>query len=650
MKRFSALIFAALPVLMASGQSRDSLLRQIAIATEDSVKVSLYDDLAFTYAWSNADSSIMFAEREMDLAQKINDDAGVARSYLVLSAALTTNGNYSRALDNAFKALAFFEKTNDFRNIAFANQQIGGCYREMGDYSNSLRYYYRALRIGKNKPGTTAMASGLIGAVYQRNNQPDSAIIYLKEGYKRLSDHTFINVELGNAYSKKRNYDSAMHYFRQAIPLAVQNHTEIDLIDIYYGIAVVFDKKGNPDSAAWYAKKALAEERGKSYPIGLLRAATLLSDFYQTENKPDSAFKYMKTSIILRDSLFNREKTNAFQNLAFKELDKQKEIESSKLQFQSRLKLNAVLGILFTVLAITVILFRNNRQRKKAFTLLQKQKEQTDLQKTKAEQALENLKVTQAQLVHSEKMASLGELTAGIAHEIQNPLNFVNNFSEINKELLVEMNDEIGKRNFSEVTVLSKDVTANEEKINFHGKRADAIVKGMLQHSQMSTGQKEPTDLNALVAEYLRLSYYGLRAKEKSLDILRKTDLDPAIGKLNIVTQDIGRVLLNLYNNAFYALLEKKKQQPDKFEPVIFVSTKKTNGEIQISIRDNGNGIPQKVLNKIFQPFFTTKPTGQGTGLGLSLSYDIIKSHGGRIKVETGEGEFTEFVVQIPEG
>jgi signal transduction histidine kinase len=650
MKRLLALSFALQSVLMVSGQSRDSLLQKLAVAKEDTGKVRLYIGLGFSYAWSDADTAIMYAQQGIDLAEKLHYDRGVARSQLMMCSALTTMGNYSRALDNAFKALAFLETTKDTGSIAFAYQSIAGCYRDMGDYHNSLRYYYQALQVAGNDPDKAAMPSGLIGAVYQRNNQPDSAIIFLREGYPALSDVTFMNVEFGNAWSKKGRYDSAMFYYRKAIPLAFQNHTEIDLIDIYYGISVIFSKKGNLDSAAWYAKKALAEKSGKTYPIGLLRAASILADLYETQNKPDSALKYIKTSIVLRDSLFNREKTTAFQNLAYKEQEKQKEIEASKLRYQNQLKLNAVLGILFSVLAIAGILFRNNRQRKKAFTLLQKQKEQTDLQKTKVEQTLEELKVTQTQLVQSEKMASLGELTAGIAHEIQNPLNFVNNFSDINKELLVEMNEEIAKRNFDEVTVLSKDVKENEEKINYHGKRAGAIVKGMLQHSQISTGQKEPTDLNALAAEYLRLAYYGVRSKDNSLDILRKTDFDQRIGIVKVVSQDIGRVLLNLYNNAFYALAEKKKQQPKGFEPVISVSTKKTDGKIEIHIKDNGNGIPQKVLNKIFQPFFTTKPTGQGTGLGLSMSYDIIKAHGGQIKVDTREGEFTEFVTQIPEG
>ena len=249
-------------------------------------------------------------------------------------------------------------------------------------------------------------------------------------------------------------------------------------------------------------------------------------------------------------------------------------------------------------------------------------------------------------------MASLGELTAGIAHEIQNPLNFINNFSEVNKELLIEMKDEIDKGNLVEVKSLADDVIDNQEKINHHGKRAEAIVKGMLQHSRSSSGVKEPTDINALCDEYLRLAYHGLRAKDKSFNIEIKTDFDSSIGTINIVPQDIGRVILNLINNAFYAVGEKLKAQSSQlgaeFKPLVLVQTKKVNDMVEIIVRDNGNGIPQKILEKIFQPFFTTKPTGQGTGLGLSLAYDVVKAHGGEIKVETKENEGTNFVVQLP--
>jgi two-component system, NtrC family, sensor kinase len=272
---------------------------------------------------------------------------------------------------------------------------------------------------------------------------------------------------------------------------------------------------------------------------------------------------------------------------------------------------------------------------------------------TQIEQTLGKLKSTQAQLIQQEKMASLGELTAGIAHEIQNPLNFVNNFSEVNAELIAEMKQEIDKGNIAEAKSIANDIDENEQKIIHHGKRADAIVKGMLQHSRSSSGVKEPTDINALADEYLRLAYHGLRAKDNTFNATLRTDFDESIEKINIVPQDTGRVLLNLYNNAFYAVTKKKKQQGEGYEPTVSVSTKSINDKsdsyrIEIKVKDNGNGISQKVLDKIFQPFFTTKPTGQGTGLGLSLSYDIIKAHGGEIKVDTKEGEGAEFIVQLP--
>jgi signal transduction histidine kinase len=233
-------------------------------------------------------------------------------------------------------------------------------------------------------------------------------------------------------------------------------------------------------------------------------------------------------------------------------------------------------------------------------------------------------------------MASLGELTAGIAHEIQNPLNFVNNFSEVNKDLLIDLKDEIKKGNLEEVAAIADDVISNEEKINHHGKRAGAIVKGMLQHSQSSSGVKESTDINALADEYLRLAYHGFRAKDKTFNTTLKTDFDPTVGKIDIIPQDIGRVMLNLINNAFYAVHERSKKLAIGYDPVVTLRTRKMNDKVEISVIDNGNGIPQKVKDKIFQPFFTTKPTGEGTGLGLSLSYDIVKAHGGELRVETG--------------
>jgi signal transduction histidine kinase len=299
------------------------------------------------------------------------------------------------------------------------------------------------------------------------------------------------------------------------------------------------------------------------------------------------------------------------------------------------------------------VLWRNVRLKQRANKLLTAQKLEIEKQRTRVEESYQELKAAQKQLIQSEKMASLGELTAGIAHEIQNPLNFVNNFSEVNAELLAEMKQEIDKGNYDDVATIANDVIQNHHKINQHGKRADSIVKGMLQHTRASSGQKELTDINILVDEYLRLAYHGLRAKDKSFNAKFKSHLDHSVAKISMVPQDIGRVILNLINNAFYAVNEKAKtHQPAKdggeYEPTVTVSTKRVGDKVSVSVADNGNGIPSKVLDKIFQPFFTTKPTGQGTGLGLSLSYDIIKAHGGEINVETKEGEGTEFIIQLP--
>ena len=285
-------------------------------------------------------------------------------------------------------------------------------------------------------------------------------------------------------------------------------------------------------------------------------------------------------------------------------------------------------------LVIATILYRNNKQKVKANAVL--------------EETLSNLKSTQSQLIQSEKMASLGELTAGIAHEIQNPLNFVNNFSEVNTELIDEMQEDIKSGRVKEAIVLADNIKDNQEKITHHGKRADAIVKGMLQHSRSSSGVKEPTAINKLADEYLRLAYHGLRAKDKSFNATFKTDFDESIGSIMIIPQDIGRVLLNLITNAFYAVTEKRKFNGDSFEPTVILKTKKINGDVEIMVKDNGTGIPQNVIDKIFQPFFTTKPTGQGTGLGLSMSYDIIKAHGGELKVESKEPDGTSFIIHLP--
>jgi len=336
-------------------------------------------------------------------------------------------------------------------------------------------------------------------------------------------------------------------------------------------------------------------------------------------------------------------------------------------------------GIALSVIWMLAIMFSQNRQRKAQEKDRIKRQHEDELnraiairkveleglvaertaeltkQKEELELTLQELRATQTQLIQSEKMASLGELTAGIAHEIQNPLNFVNNFSEVSGELIDEMNEELDKGDINEAKAIAGDIRQNLEKINHHGKRADAIVKGMLQHSRSKTGQKELTDINKLADEYLRLAYHGLRAKDKTFNSDFKLETDETLPEVNVIPQDIGRVLLNLINNAFYAVDLKSKENSEAYKPKVEVKIKRLKNEVEIRVKDNGSGIPATIKEKIFQPFFTTKPTGQGTGLGLSLSYDIIKAHGGEISVNsnenedlTGEQKGTEFIIRLP--
>jgi len=358
------------------------------------------------------------------------------------------------------------------------------------------------------------------------------------------------------------------------------------------------------------------------------------------------AYENYKLYAAYRDSLqkkeFEKKELQAKMQREFDKKQAQQQIEKEKEDRRNSIRQVLLIAFLLAFVTIAVAFYI-------AYKREQKRKNLVHTQKRKIENTLSELRLTQAQLIHSEKMASLGELTAGIAHEIQNPLNFVNNFSEVNKELIEELKSQKSKLKSEEQDEILTDIDQNLEKISFHGKRADAIVKGMLQHSRSSTGQLEPTDINALCDEYLRLAYHGLRANDKSFNAKLETDFDNRIGNINIVPQDIGRVILNLINNAFYAVSAKALASADSgYQPTVSVSTKKNNGKVEIKVIDNGGGIPQDIVDKIFQPFFTTKPTGQGTGLGLSLAYDIVKAHGGEIKVDTKEKEGSEFILLLP--
>src|SRR5665213_3652791 len=648
----------------AIGQNnyRDSLKHELSQTKVDTSKVDLLGYIGWSFVFLDEDSAANYGREGLEIAKQINYKTGEANCLDLLSFSLSLNGNFIGALDFGFKNLSLAENLKDTILIATANSTLMTCYLEQDDYEQTLKYGLQAELFSKSPKvdtRTRAIILGLLGSAYEKLNQPDSALYYGLKSYALTKEWSGIYLTLGNIYADKGMNAQALEYYRKGIPVAEKSAVYIDLVDIYNGMSKIFESTNQIDSSVYYAQKSIKQKGVQSYPEGELRAATQLAHIYNQKGMKDSTIKYLQLSIALREKLFSREKTREAQSYAFNEQIHQQElqqkIEQDQLKYQNRLNVYILLASLLILLLVAGGLWRRNIYRKRSFVLLQKQKQETDTQKSKVEQTLEELKNTQSQLIQSEKMASLGELTAGIAHEIQNPLNFVNNFSEVNKELLAEMNEEIEKGNYDEVKTIAKDVTDNEEKINHHGKRAGDIVKGMLQHSRTSTGVKEPTNINALADEYLRLSYHGLRVKDKDFNAEMVTDFDETIGKINIIPQDIGRVLLNLYNNAFYAVNEMQKSVNEQisqnlisYEPTVSVTTKKLDNHVIITVSDNGNGISKNIVDKIFQPFFTTKPTGQGTGLGLRLSYDIIKAHGGEIKVESKEGEKSEFIIQLP--
>ena len=667
--RIAILVFFPVFTDAQSLQSEiDSLRHELVLAKNDTLRMKIYSRLSSKYDDVNLDSAVFYSAKAIEIASKQQlkfDEVVIAVRQCW---PLGKMGNYPRAFKQLNNGLDFFGNSSSEKYISnipagetaytirmgwllYTYNALGGLYVYAGNYEKALIAYQQSVQLAlsvKDNGDLEDTYSGM-GEAYFRLNKVDSAVYYCQKSIKLFETYTQkkyvanVYVQLGEIFNHKGDISLAKQYLNKAIQAGILYNNPVQKGEAHIWLARIYQSQNKIDSGLYQAKEAVAVFKLSGKEKSAAIAYRLVSDYFGMLGKADSSFIYLKYAAELNDRLTKaeKEKLQEFQTAGFEEIQKSQQLEKEKIQTQNRIRTYGLLSGLVILLVIGFILYRNNRQKQKTNKILQEQKD-------KVESTLNELKSTQAQLIQSEKMASLGELTAGIAHEIQNPLNFVNNFSEVNKELLTEMNEEIVKGNFDEVKALAKDVTDNEEKIIFHGKRADAIVKGMLQHSRSSSGVKEPTDINALADEYLRLAYHGLRAKDKSFNATMKTDFDLTIGNINIIPQDIGRVILNLITNAFYVVDEKKKQQPTGYEPTVSVSTKKINGKVKIRVADNGNGIPQKVLDKIFQPFFTTKPTGQGTGLGLSLSYDIVKAHGGELKVETKEGEGSEFVISLP--
>jgi signal transduction histidine kinase len=583
-----------------------------------------------------------------------NDSAGLHRCHYVLGGFYSTIGLIDQAIYHSKKSKLFANSVNgpeaSLGSFVYPNgynsflhtDNITGMYllqkEEFGLAIESTRKPL-SLFLDSNKVGLLVAAT--VTAQAQMKQGKMDSIQYLMSKVMLVGPifKAFALQVLAEFHILKGNTYAADSVLNICDSLILKNRIPVlpaaGVIAPDYYRALVRAKLNQLPEAIAYMKKDIV--RLNNNRLYILRDLRLMAQWYKQLNQPAQEAETYRQFIGLQDSLLADQAQ--FRNLSFEaeqEMDA-KEISINSLRSANKISTltrNFLIGIAALLFLLVAGIYNRFHTKKKANKVL--------------EETLVNLKSTQSQLIQSEKMASLGELTAGIAHEIQNPLNFVNNFSEVSNELIDEMNAELNKGDIEEAKAISSDIKQNLEKINHHGKRAANIVKGMLQHSSAGSGKKEPTDVNALADEYLRLAYHGLRAKDKSFNATMKTDFDETIGNINIIPQDIGRVILNLITNAFYVVNEKSKQNIEGYEPTVEVSTKKEGNKVLIFVKDNGNGIPQKILDKIFQPFFTTKPTGQGTGLGLSLSYDIVKAHGGELKVETKENEGSTFIIQLP--
>ncbi|MFZ1497317.1 MAG: ATP-binding protein [Saprospiraceae bacterium] len=681
---FTYLLFL-LPIIVKSQKQPypDSLHQALNVVENDSVRLELLEDFYGYYAESNIDSALYYTDLALAESKKIKQSLWTAMELINKSYLLQKQGNLSMSFKLLNESMAIVKDERSEQNVFFPKSirkyidsphewriyllggvlhNLGNTNSRAGNMEKAILNFKEVIRITKEirEKNSITHASMNIANSYLEMNKLDSAMLYARNAIMFSNNSTSKTYQsvilntLGKIFVNQNQLDSAKYYYRKSLKVGRENNnvtsevlTNIYLAQLYEGIA-------QTDSMLNYATVAFKLASGLKAGRQIATSAELISKAYKRKGNLESALTYLTISKIMTDSL-NKERTEKlmdFQSVGFEEQMRLEKAVQESVVYKNKIRTGLLLGGIAVISIFTFIFFRNNRQKQRANKVL--------------ESTLANLKSTQSQLIQSEKMASLGELTAGIAHEIQNPLNFVNNFSELSVDLAQELKEEVEKLEIPEkdkeyVTEIIGDLSQNQEKINHHGKRASDIVKGMLEHSRKSTGEKEATDINALCDEYLRLAYQSQKAKDNDFNATMETHFDPNLPKIDIIPQDIGRVLLNLINNAFYVVNERKnllnlaKQSGDAnltdlaYKPTVSITTQLTvDNHLDIAVKDNGSGIPEHIKDKIFQPFFTTKPTGQGTGLGLSLSYDIVKAHGGELKVSTQENEGTEFTIKLP--
>lgn len=650
--------------------------------------------LGKTYFSSDPQEAIKYNTQAKELADQIKFQKGAAYALKNIGIAYYVQGKYVEALSQWQQSLAIFDSIKDKMGVANLLSNLGVVHFNQGDDAKALEYYLQSLKVSEEIGDTLRIATALInigavyfnkpatkkkaleyylkalplseahgdkdaigtctvnlGEIYLDEGDDESALFYFKRSLKAYegSENILYSLnDMGKVYEHKKDYNQAIKYHLEAYNTAKKLDAKLDIVQSLLGLGKSYEGKGDNRQAlsSYIDAQELAKEVGANYE--LKNAYQGLSDVYSNLSDYKNAFKYQNLLLGIKDTLYNIETDKKLSGLQFNFeiekkqgqidlLTKDKALQQLDIQKQKVAK-NAFLGGLILIFFIAFILYRNFRNQKKSNLVIEQKNDELNT-------TLTELKATQQQLIQSEKLASLGALTAGIAHEIKNPLNFVNNFSELSNELIVEMETATEEEDRIELLGFLKQ---NLSKINHHGKRADNIVKSMLEHSRTSTGEKQLTDMNRLCEEYLNLAYNGMLANDHEFRCKIETHLDPELPKVNLVAQDISRVVLNLVNNALQAVNERQKHALNGYEPTVTVSSRRDGNGVAIEVKDNGTGIPDNIKEKIFEPFFTTKPTGQGTGLGLSISFDIVRAHRGDIKVESVPQQFTTFTMHLP--
>ena len=607
---------------------------------------------------SKYDTSIQYYEKAIGINERNKNTTALASNYSNIAIGFQQLANFPQALFYQQKSLKLAEQLKNEINQAYTLVNLGNTYSLIRDSARAEQAFKLSIKLAEanHLRDVELYAYTNLSSLYIKQDRwsfgyefaMKAATLANKTGDQGTEAASLAKAATCLAYTKK--FPEAISLGQRAILIADSSAQPLNIYQGYSSMGNILRlQKSYPEAVTNYEKAFTALKDADAYDSDIGAAYKELSECYEETGNLTKALASFKKYSLIEDSVRSKDNiqkaTELNMNYEFEKKEALSDALQAKKNAETKTKQLLLLGglLLALILAVAALFAYRNKQRANR---------KLEIQKGEIESTLSQLKTTQTQLIQSEKMASLGELTAGIAHEIQNPLNFVKNFSEVSTELVDDMEEELRTGKKETAIIIAENLRANLEKITHHSLRADGIVKGMLQHSRTSTGLKESTNINSLADEYLRLSYHGLRAKDKSFNASLKTDFDERLsspsGKIKLVTQDIGRVLLNLFTNAFYAVADKKRMHPEGYEPLVSVTTKKEFDKVIIRVRDNGNGIPVDIVEKIFQPFFTTKPTGQGTGLGLSLSYDIIKTHNGEIKVETQEGEGTEFIITLP--